>query len=561
MSDTGRVERILSDRRRLDVLRDSGVLDLPDEEAYDRLTRIAAQLTGAPVALASFISETSQLIKGQIGLAEPLASHREVPIAKSFCKHVIARAAPLLIEDAEREALACGVPTHDALQVAAYAGIPIRALGQPLGALCVIDESPRPWTPEQVDNLQGLAEALGALIELRLVKGDNAASAAHAREAHQRASQAGRLLRRTFDSAPVGVALADRSGRIFDANTALCELLGQSRTGLEAHTLWSLVRADARDDALSLFRSVLSGREEVGRREFSFLLRDGSVVQAGVSAALVRDAAGEPAHVVMQFEDVTERRRIARAKDELVSVVGHEVRTPLTAILAVLEMLTEDGSALDPETRDRIIRLALTNARQLAGLVDNFLDLRSLDAGEMPLRHDPCPADAVIARAVSAAGADIERSGADLNVGDCRVTALGDPDRIVQVLVNLIGNAAKFSPAGGRIDVGAVERDGRAVFHVDDEGRGIAPEHRDGIFERFEQVDASDSRAIGGAGLGLALCREIAHKLGGELGVESELGRGSRFLLALPLAPDTAARDTAVQDAAPRGDAGSPATA
>ena len=145
-----------------------------------------------------------------------------------------------------------------------------------------------------------------------------------------------------------------------------------------------------------------------------------------------------------------------------------------------------------------------------------------------------CDAGALMQQAADAMLGTSEIAGVRLSVVPLAATVWGDPDRIIQTLDNLIGNAVKFSPAGATVRLSAERRDDMIVFEVRDQGRGIPANMLEAIFERFEQVEASDSREKGGAGLGLAICRSIVERLGGRIWAESTLGSGSSFFVALP---------------------------
>jgi signal transduction histidine kinase len=252
--------------------------------------------------------------------------------------------------------------------------------------------------------------------------------------------------------------------------------------------------------------------------------------------SLVRDGDGAPAYAVGLIEDITERKEVERLKDEFVSVVGHELRTPLTSIRGSLGLLAGGiAGTLDDEARE-MVRIAVDNTDRLVRLVGDMLDLERMQAGRAELELRRVPAAAPVQAAVQVVARLAEEAGVDLHTDVADVAVLADSDRVVQALTNLLGNAVKFSPRGGCVEVvvRAGERD--AEFSVRDDGRGIPADKLETIFERFRQVDASDARERGGTGLGLPIAREIVERHGGSIHVESELGQGSRFVFTLPLA-------------------------
>ena len=236
--------------------------------------------------------------------------------------------------------------------------------------------------------------------------------------------------------------------------------------------------------------------------------------------------------------DITERREVERAKDEFIGVVSHELRTPLSSIRGALSLLADEDEQLTDDLRQRMVEIASTNSERLVALINDILDIQRIAAGASVLELEECDGAALVADAADAMSA----LAAEKNIALVRVPEdvriLAEPGRVIQILNNYISNAVKFSEPGSRVEVGCTLRDGEAAFYVRDEGRGIPADMLDTIFDRFKQVDSSDSRTVGGTGLGLAICREIAGQHGGRVWAESELGVGSCFWFALALAAD-----------------------
>ncbi len=186
-----------------------------------------------------------------------------------------------------------------------------------------------------------------------------------------------------------------------------------------------------------------------------------------------------------------------------------------------------------------MVTLAVTNTDRLVRLINDILDLERMDAGRTELELAPVKASELVRNATQIIGMTATQAEVTLTVEvqeDLMVSA--DSDRIVQVLVNLLGNAVKFSPRQSTITVAAASKNGRALFSIKDTGRGIPANRLETIFERFRQVDSSDAREKGGSGLGLAIAREIVEHHGGQMSVESEIDQGSTFYFTLPLLED-----------------------
>jgi signal transduction histidine kinase len=229
-------------------------------------------------------------------------------------------------------------------------------------------------------------------------------------------------------------------------------------------------------------------------------------------------------------------RKSERAKDEFLSIVGHELRTPLTSIRGALGLL--DGGVLGELEQDaqNMVGIAILNAERLMRMINDILDIERMAAGRLELTPAPADAGELVHQALQVLQTSADEQDVKLTAQTDDLTVLADSDRVVQILINLLGNAVKFSPAGSTVAV-TVRCDGdHALFSVRDHGRGIPAERLQRIFERFEQVDSSDAREKGGAGLGLPIARGIVEQHGGRIWAQSRAGEGSTFNFTLPLA-------------------------
>ncbi|MBI3924514.1 MAG: PAS domain S-box protein [Armatimonadetes bacterium] len=240
---------------------------------------------------------------------------------------------------------------------------------------------------------------------------------------------------------------------------------------------------------------------------------------------------------VVTFQDVTERTKIEQMKNEFVSIVSHELRTPLTSIRGSLGLLAGGVLRKTPERAEGMLKIALNNTDRLVRLINDILDIERLESGRVTIEKRECRLEDLMKQAVDVMDAMGSENGVTLQAEatDCPIHV--DPDRILQVLTNLLSNAIKFSPRGGKVTLSAEPRKADVLVKVSDVGRGIPSDKLDKIFERFQQVDASDARKKGGTGLGLAICRTIVEQHGGEIWVESVMGAGSTFFFTLPLKP------------------------
>jgi CheY-like chemotaxis protein len=197
-----------------------------------------------------------------------------------------------------------------------------------------------------------------------------------------------------------------------------------------------------------------------------------------------------------------------------------------------------------PERAQRMTQIAVENTDRLVRLINDILDLERLDSDGMRLRQSTCDAEQLIARATDGLLAAAVAADVALAVDTAPAAFEADADRIIQTLTNLIGNAVKFSPPGGTVQIGSQRRRGDVLFTVRDGGRGVPADKLESIFGRFQQVDSSDSRQSGGTGLGLAICRSIVEHHGGRIWARSAMGEGSTFSFTVPAAADRAAEYT-----------------
>ena len=238
-------------------------------------------------------------------------------------------------------------------------------------------------------------------------------------------------------------------------------------------------------------------------------------------------------------ETVDRLQKVERLKNGFLSTVSHELRTPLTAIRGSLGLLASGAVGALSDEGVEVVAIAERNAIRLITLINDILDVERLETGMIELQFAQVSVESILRRATESLPTSGQAHGITVEAPEMSSMIWADADRIVQALVNLLSNAVKFSPSGGVVTLGVTLQDGWAEFRVTDHGRGVPAGHLPLIFERFRQVETSDSRQKGGAGLGLAICKSIVEQHGGTIGVESEEGRGSSFWfrVATTLAP------------------------
>jgi CheY-like chemotaxis protein len=221
-------------------------------------------------------------------------------------------------------------------------------------------------------------------------------------------------------------------------------------------------------------------------------------------------------------------------KQDFVSTVSHELRTPLTSIRGALGLVASGAlGSLETEAKE-MISVAERNSVRLISLINDILDFDRLESGRMEMHPRKMSMHTVIPRSIENVSTFADQEGVAIEVASDQGAMIADEDRIVQVLVNFLSNAIKFSPQGSTVTVASRVTEGQLECRVTDRGKGIAPDAQKRLFQRFHQADSSDSRRKGGTGLGLAISKAIIQQHGGAIGVESEPGSGSSFWFRLP---------------------------
>ena len=242
--------------------------------------------------------------------------------------------------------------------------------------------------------------------------------------------------------------------------------------------------------------------------------------------------------VVYAFRSLTEERALEELKGEFIATVSHELRTPLAAIYGSAQTLLREDIELDESGQKRLLDVIAQESERLSRIADDILFANKLDSGQFVLgekRIDLLALAREVVDQMRACFASRDDISINLAVPATIDSLVGDSDKLRQVLINLIDNAVKYSPDGGRIDVAVEARDGGVRISIRDEGIGIAPLEQRRIFGKFYRVDPALTRGVGGTGLGLYICRELVRRMEGRLSVRSEEGKGSTFIVELPV--------------------------
>ena len=342
------------------------------------------------------------------------------------------------------------------------------------------------------------------------------------------AAGADEVLQRLLNSAREAVIVVDETMRVRASNPVAYRAFGRGNGPLLDKRLSEVIRDLKLHDAFR--RTVQTGSKEEARLE---LIATAGRLSYDVHLAPL-ELSGRR-HAIGYFYDVTQVERLERVRQEFLSNISHELRTPLSSIIAFVETL-EDGAIDDKENNRRFLSVIHRNAERMHSLIADILELSLIESGNISIDKTQVRLAHLLDEifdSLSAKAEDREIALVHDIDADCRV--LADPGRLEQMLTNLVDNAIKFNVEGGSVEVTCRRTDSVSVVTVADTGEGIPRENLERVFERFYRLDRGRTREVGGTGLGLAIVKHLARLHGGEVSVESELGRGTAFHVELPV--------------------------
>ncbi|TAH34218.1 MAG: PAS domain S-box protein [Alphaproteobacteria bacterium] len=342
--------------------------------------------------------------------------------------------------------------------------------------------------------------------------------------------------RNAMEYAPVGMGLIFPSGEWYKVNKALRNMMGYSEVEIFTLNLQTITHPDDWPEDQKRLNALLRGDIQSFQIEKRFIHKSGKLVWALINASLARNPNGTPKYIIKQILDITERKEIERVKSEFVSMVSHELRTPLTSIRGSLGLIL---GAMNKSLPDKVlnhISIAHRNCERLIVLINDILDLDKITSGNMQFDIRPEKLSSLIQQAVEGNQSYAEKYKVHFEVRPIPLDMIvyADSNRTIQVLANLLSNAAKFSPEQATVIVAAEQKGKFIRISVKDSGSGIPQDFRSRIFNKFCQADSSATRQKGGSGLGLNISRELVERMHGNMGFESEEGKGSLFWFELP---------------------------
>lgn len=357
------------------------------------------------------------------------------------------------------------------------------------------------------------------------------------KEAEQSLKISEETFRSAIENASIGMALVSKEGRFTKVNQALCNLLGYSREELLSNNFQAITNPEDLAKDMDFVEKMLAGNIKTYQMEKRYYHKTGHIIWALLSVSMVYDSEGKPDYFVSQIQDITERKEVDRIKGEFISMVSHELRTPLTSIRGSLGLILGALSTDLPEKVKGLLNIANNNSERLILLINDILDMDKIAAGQMRFDMQEESLADITQQAVEANQAYAEKfkSSIVVKVIDKEIKVEVDAARYIQILSNLLSNAAKFSPEGKEIEISATQTGSNVRIAVKDYGNGIPEAFRSRIFGKFSQADSSSARGKGGTGLGLHITKSMVEHMGGVIGFDTETNKGTTFWVEFPI--------------------------
>jgi PAS domain S-box-containing protein len=513
---------------------------------------------------------------------EDLCPQMQIPIKDTYCSEVIKQRNTVTFINVGKMAKFNCSPLYQSYQLESYIGTPIFVDREIYGTLCFASPQIRniPFSDREKETIEMMAQSIGRFIfahqveqkrqeaeaqltqtkkelEIRVLQRTAELEIANhrlqkelqEREQIQFALQASqdnlkeseRRWRSLLENVRLLVVGINIQGKVDYVNPYFLELTGYSREEVvEQDWFNSFVHPQHQAEARQIHENILQVNCDVDcchshhYHKTLILTKSKEAKIIALNNTQLCDLQGIPIGIMCIGEDITERQAIERMKDEFISVVSHELRTPLTSIRGTLGLLATGALSNQPERIARVVQIAAESTEHLVRLVDDILELERLESNRIELVIQKIQLQSLITQAIERVQIFANKERIILQTTKLDGEFRGDCDRLLQVFTNLLSNAIKFSESGSTVWLDVRWETTNAIFIVRDLGRGIPADQLENIFERFHQVDASDSRRKGGTGLGLAICRSIVEQHGGKIWVESVYGEGTTFYFSIP---------------------------
>lgn len=534
-----------NEAQRLKALCKYKILDTASEQAFDDITRLAAQICGTPISLVSLVEAERQWFKSKVGL-EATDISRDI----SFCAYAILQPDIFIVSDTLADKRFATNPlVTSAPQIRFYAGVPLLSSeGYALGTLCVIDYVPRKLSQEQVEGLRVLSRQVSAQFELRR----NLVNLVHTNETLQKSEERLRLLESVVVNANDAILITDAEPvdapgpQIVYVNQAFTNMTGYSLEDVLGKTPRLLQGPKTDRVALDKIRIALKAWQPI-RVELINYCKDGAEFWVELNIAPVTDQTGWYTHWISVQRDITERKQIeekifkalekekelGELKSRFVSMVSHEFRTPLTTILSSAELLEHYSHKSSEKEKLGFFNQIRTATQRMTQLLNDVLAINKAEVGKLEFK----PSYLNLKNFCLALVEEMQINSENKYIisfssqGECTDNCM-DEKLLIHILTNLLSNAIKYSPQNETIYFELDCRKEDAVFQVKDKGIGIPTEKQQRLFEPFHRGENVGN--IPGTGLGLSIVKRLVELHKGSITVSSQVGVGTTFTVQLP---------------------------
>ncbi|UPT74370.1 MAG: ATP-binding protein [Elusimicrobiota bacterium] len=369
------------------------------------------------------------------------------------------------------------------------------------------------------------AEREGSLVEI----------ARHLRNARmiQDTLQRRAIAAAVLDQSSEAIFVTDLEHVIMTWNEGAADLLGWRPEEVIGRRGDFLIPAERMEQIKSVIAEVLQRGYKLSV-ETERLRKDGTRIALEGAFTLLKAEDGHPFAIVRSFRDITRRKEVERMKSEFTALVSHELRTPLTAIKGFAETIRDFGDELDPAKKAEYLQIMVDESTRLGQMVGDFLDIARIESGGIDMEPADVDVRSLFSRIAALFKEHKSKARFALDVRPGAETLRGDPEQLYRLLVNLAGNALKYTPEGGTVTLAAAPQGADVELGVLDEGPGVSKKDQARLFEKFYRAGDPITRKTPGTGLGLAICKGIVEAHGGSIRVESEPGKGARFVARLP---------------------------
>ena len=501
------------------------------DEALDVIVRLAADIIRADFSCLWFLEEeTGDLVlRASAGLGDHPQQCTRIEVGSALDGQVVLSGEPLHLDSVQDDPRSKSLAVLVRTGVQTYLGVPLRIQERVVGTLSLLRRGAVPFDPAEQQLLASFAHQASVAIERRQLY---AAIVQQWGETHA-----------IIQSSADAIMILDADRRLVRLNPAAERLFGQSSQEMLGLHCQEVIcgledRGTTPEEGPCPF-DFLSDETDSIYREHQIVRPDGRRVDIGASYGVIRDERHRTVRVVAVLRDISRQKELQRMWSEFVSTVSHELRTPLALIKGYVATLLRPDLTMDDGKRRRFLSSVDTASDRLGRLIDNLLSASQLEAGSLRMNYQPLDLGEVIRQVVTQMKRHPPKHRFQVEVPPKGLSLRADRDKVVQVLINMISNAIKYSPAGSPITiVSRVDEDSDMMrTSIADQGEGIPVDQLERIFEKFYRVTEGSSGTKPGVGLGLYICRTIVEAHGGLTWAESEPGKGSTFVFTLPLHP------------------------